>query len=184
MTLKEISNSILRNLIDLKKAYSKLLKINFDDPDYFFFNKMGSTLTNTLEDDGNVNNSYNNNNQKDDKIGVYLELKDMWKFLREHGIIDENFSIAQFDRIFYRGKKNIEEMFLVPDNIPRIQIYDYIYLMIKKSLRQFKNKYENFVKFSEKEKEIFEKHIQEKQSLKDINLIPNENEKKKFRYIF
>ena len=181
VTLKEISDSIMRNLTDLKKSFSKLLKINFDDPDYFFSNKMGSTFTNNLDDDGNINN---NNNQKDDKIGVYLELKDMWKFLREHGIIDENFSIAQFDRIFYRGKKNIEEMFLVPDNIPRIQIYDYIYLMIKKSLRQFKNKYENYVKFSQKEKEIFEKHIQEKNSLKDINLIPNENEKKKIDTYF
>ena len=180
LTLKEISNSILRNITDLKKSYSKLLKINIDDPDYFFFNKMGSTFTNNLNDDdgNNINTNNNNNNQKDDKIGVYLELKDMWKFLRENGIIDQNFSIAQFDRIFYRGKKNIEEMFLVPDNIPRIQIYDYIYLMIKKSLRQFKNKYENYVKFSQKEKEIFEKHIQEKNSLKDINLIPNEKEKK------
>ena len=184
-TYKEISNSILLNLTEIKKAYTKLLKINFDDPEFFFFQKIGSTFTNNLNDEdiGNTNNN-NNNNQKDDKIGTYLELKDMWKFLREHGIIDENFSIAQFDRIFYKGKKNIEEMFLVPEDIPRIQIYDYIYLMIKKSLRQFKNKYENFMKFTKKEKEILDKHIQEKNSLKDINLVSNETDNKNLELYF
>ena len=104
----------------------------------------------------------------DDKIGTCLELKDVWKFFRDYGIIGEDLTIAQFDRIFYRGKKNAEEMFLIPEELPRRNIYKFLELMVRKSEEKFKSVHEKFVKFTEKEENMYNKSIGKK-NLKGIN---------------
>jgi hypothetical protein len=104
----------------------------------------------------------------DDKIGTCLELKDIWKFFRDYGIIGEDLTIAQFDRIFYRGKKNAEEMFLIPEELPRRNIYKFLELMVRKSEEKFKSVHEKYVKFTEKEEKIYNKSIGKK-NLKGIN---------------
>ena len=104
----------------------------------------------------------------DDKIGTCLELKDIWKFFRDYGIIGEDLTIAQFDRIFYRGKKNSEEMFLIPEELPRRNIYKFLELMVKKSEEKFKSVHENYVKSTEKEENMYNKSILKK-NLKGIN---------------
>ena len=104
----------------------------------------------------------------DDKIGTCLELKDIWKFFRDYGIIGEDLTIAQFDRIFYRGKKNAEEMFLIPEELPRRNIYKFLELMVRKSEEKFKSVHEKYVKFTEKEEKIYNKSIGKK-NLKGMN---------------
>ena len=104
----------------------------------------------------------------DDKIGTCLELKDIWKFFRDYGIIGEDLTIAQFDRIFYRGKKNAEEMFLIPEELPRRNIYKFLELMVRKSEEKFKSVHEKYVKFTEKEENMYNKSIGKK-NLKGIN---------------
>lgn len=98
----------------------------------------------------------------DDKIGTCLELKDIWKFFRDYGIIGEDLTIAQFDRIFYRGKKNAEEMFLIPEELPRRNIYKFLELMVRKSEEKFKSVHEKYVKFTEKEENMYNKSIGKK----------------------
>ena len=104
----------------------------------------------------------------DDKIGTCLELKDIWKFFRDYGIIGEDLTIAQFDRIFYRGKKNAEEMFLIPEELPRRNIYKFLELMVRKSEEKFKSVHEKYVKFTEKEEYMYNKSIGKK-NLKGVN---------------
>ena len=104
----------------------------------------------------------------DDKIGTCLELKDIWKFFRDYGIIGEDLTIAQFDRIFYRGKKNAEEMFLIPEELPRRNIYKFLELMVRKSEEKFKTVHEKYVKFTEKEENMYNKSIVKK-TLKGVN---------------
>ena len=98
----------------------------------------------------------------DDKIGTCLELKEIWKFFRDYGIIGEDLTIADFDRIFYRGKKNAEEMFLIPEELPRRNIYKFLELMVRKSEEKFKLVHEKYIKFTEKEKHIYDKNISKK----------------------
>ena len=104
----------------------------------------------------------------DDKIGTCLELKEIWKFFRDYGIVGEDLTIADFDRIFYRGKKNAEEMFLIPEELPRRNIYKFLELMVRKSEEKFKSVHEKYIKFTEKEKNIYNKNISRK-SLYGVN---------------
>ena len=108
----------------------------------------------------------------DDKIGTCLELKEIWKFFRDYGIIGEDLTIADFDRIFYRGKKNAEEMFLIPEELPRRNIYKFLELMVRKSEEKFKLVYEKYRKFIEKEKNMYDKNIARK-SLYGVNNVSN-----------
>jgi hypothetical protein len=104
----------------------------------------------------------------DDKIGTCLELKEIWKFFRDYGIVGEDLTIADFDRIFYRGKKNAEEMFLIPEELPRRNIYKFLELMVRKSEEKFKSVHEKYIKFTQKEKNIYNKNISRK-SLYGVN---------------
>ncbi len=171
----QISNCLLRNIADLRRAYFHLLKINTEDPDFFFFNSRMQSASQAYDDletdlnNINTNNNNNNNNEKDDKIGTCIELKDLWKFLRDYGIAGEDLTLAQFDRLFYHGSKNIEEMFTIPEELPKEKIYDYIYYMIHKSIRQFKYKNEYFYKFEQKEKEILNEHLNKKKNENNDN---------------
>ena len=108
----------------------------------------------------------------DDKIGTCLELKEIWKFFRDYGIIGEDLTIADFDRIFYRGKKNAEEMFLIPEELPRRNIYKFLELMVRKSEEKFKLVHEKYLKFTEKEKNMYDKNISRK-SLYGVNNVNN-----------
>ena len=174
----QISNCLLRNISDLRRAYFHLMKINTEDPDFFFFNSRMQSASQAFEDletdlNNNINTNNNNNNEKDDKIGTCIELKDLWKFLRDYGIAGEDLTLAQFDRLFYHGSKNIEEMFTIPEELPKEKIYDYIYYMIHKSIRQFKYKNEYFYKFEQKEKEILNEHLNKKKNENNENIENN-----------
>ena len=94
-----------------------------------------NSLTN-LHNINSIETIYNND------LGFALEMKDMWKFLRESNILTSEFSIAQFNRIFFRGNKNYIEMFMCPEDLDEKYIYDYIYLMINKAKSDFGSKYQ------------------------------------------
>ena len=95
-------------------------KVVFENKQFQTKSKIQNNAKNTLIESVPLNPTF-----ADDKIGTCLELKDIWKFFRDYGIIGEDLTIAQFDRIFYRGKKNAEEMFLIPEELPRRNIYKF-----------------------------------------------------------
>jgi len=78
-------------------------------------------------------------------LAFAMELRDLWKFLRESNILSSEFTLAQFDRIFFKGPKNYIEMFMYPEEISnKSKIYDHIYMMILKAKEDF------FFKFRDK----------------------------------
>ena len=59
-------------------------------------------------------------------------------------------------------------MFLIPEELPRRNIYKFLELMVKKSEEKFKSVHENYVKSTEKEENMYNKSILKK-NLKGIN---------------
>lgn len=92
------------------------------------------------------NNQYTSSNMLE---GIYsndlafaMELRDLWKFLRESNILTAEFTLAQFNRLFFKGPKNYVEMFMYPEEITNnSRVYDYIYVMIAKAKEDFMVKY-------------------------------------------
>lgn len=95
------------------------------------FNSNINTLNFNPVTNNNLECAYNND------LGFAMEMRDLWKFLRDSNIISSEFSLAQFNRLFFKGKKNYIEMFMCPDDLDTKQIYDYIYWIIKKSKEDF-----------------------------------------------
>lgn len=93
----------------------------------------------------NLNEKEKNNSMTEgvynNDLGFCMEMKDMWKFMRESNILSSEFTLAQFNRIFFKGPKNFIEMFLCPEDLDQKLIYDYVYLMINKSREEFIGKY-------------------------------------------
>jgi hypothetical protein len=66
-------------------------------------------------------------------------MKDLWKFIRDSNILSIDFSLANFNRIYFRGPKNYIEMFLCPDEIKLYSkdYFDYVFTMVHKSKEDF-----------------------------------------------
>ena len=171
-------DNTLRFNLNLMKKETPGLKPSIKQEKSEVSHNINTSQSQNLSPDKNINNNVKQSNLiesiplnptfADDKIGTCLELKDIWKFFRDYGIIGEDLTIAQFDRIFYRGKKNSEEMFLIPEELPRRNIYKFLELMVRKSEEKFKSVHEKYVKFTEKEENMYNKSIAKK-NLKGVN---------------
>ncbi len=167
--LKEIDNILLRNLSLITHLYMYACgRENIKDAELGL-----STVTPSLIDTKNVFNN-NLNKKKDEKESkneveeekkenkedvidydnIYnndlyfcLDLQNFWKLIREVGLIDNNFSLADIDRIYYQNEKNYIDMFYIPDELnngvkeEEELIYDYLYQDINKNKINFENKY-------------------------------------------
>jgi hypothetical protein len=74
-------------------------------------------------------------------LGFAMEIKEFWRFLRDCNITGADFTLAQFNRLFYKGPKNYVEMFMVPEELDTKYLYEYIYKMIQKSKDEFSFKF-------------------------------------------
>jgi hypothetical protein len=121
--------------------------------------------TNFMEDNNNRQPSMTNLNEKEknssimegvynNDLGFCMEMKDMWKFMRESNILSSEFTLAQFNRIFFKGPKNYIEMFLCPEDLDQKLIYDYVYLMISKARDEFIGKYKYAIERAERLRRI------------------------------
>lgn len=130
---RDVENILLRYLSDMKAWYryyscrdglpSEIDNSQNRDPSSKFLNK-------DKEEEVILDNN---------DIGFAMEMKDLWKFMRDSNMISIDFSLASFNRIYSRGPKNYIEMFLCPDEIKLYskEYFDYIYQMIQKSRDDF-----------------------------------------------
>lgn len=168
-SLREVENILLRHLSEIKRwylYYTNKDKDSLKDGDGIFENSLKQTNTLNIYLD-----KYNKTDVEDKKkfqsgaailpnvekphtisdgiynndLGFCMELKDLWKFIRECKILSSDFTLAQFNRIFFKGPKNYIEMFMCPDDIDQKKLYDYIYLMINKSKKEFYTKHRQHV---------------------------------------
>lgn len=212
-SLKEIENILLRHLTEMKlwyKYYTNKDKegfnkdeINFTSINASVYNnaetsKTGNTFLPTIKEDGELNRkpSITNVNAINTSVleGIYnndlgfcMQLKDMWKFLRESNVLSSEFSLAQFNRIFFKGPKNYIEMFMCPEDLDQKHYYDYIYLMITKAKDDFMAKYKSYFEKNKRGGETGElineslfgkdsREIKEKDSLSNLNYQTSELE--------
>lgn len=149
----QMENVLQRISKDVKLIFNKLIKWEYGNTGIEnHFNKLD------IDEENNPNTELNetfisrDNNDithidatkylKDNSIGTCLEMKKVWKYFRENDIINYDFSIAEFNRLFYKSKKNLSEMFIIPEEIPARNQCEYIYTIIKKAMKKFNDKYE------------------------------------------
>ena len=176
-TEKEVENSLQRNMTEIRTWYFKLLKVELQEQDNFFMISRVQTNNNiNIEDElnlkydddinpqieslplnsqssPNIISPINPNSQNllnDNKIGTYLELRDVWKLFRDFGIISPELTIAKLDRNFYKNPKNSVEMFLFPNVNDKTKQYTLVYEMISKAIENFQNKHESYLQLEQK----------------------------------
>ena len=133
------------------------------------------TLSTERKNGNNSNNSNNNNEQGQneekkeiDFDNIYsndfsfcLTLKNLWKLIRDCGLISPEFNLAQINRIIYQNKDNYIDMFYIPilfekNNKNREQfdnIYDYLFQKMSKAKNDFDNKYKKLIEISSENNE-------------------------------
>ncbi|MCQ2819494.1 MAG: hypothetical protein MJ252_19705 [archaeon] len=160
-SLKEMDNVLLRNLSLISHLYlyacGKESVKDFDyatsgSPSMTFETK--SQFNNALVQSGKVPP----NEEKKDSIvlidSIYnndlyfcLDLKGLWKVLRESGIISADFTLAELNRTYYQNMNNYIEMFFLPEGTKeeseedKRRIYEYLLGSINKSKIDFYKKY-------------------------------------------
>ena len=139
-SLKEIKNILLRYLTDMKLWYKVYANKEYygEAIDIKEVKEKNSNIT--LSEDILKENGGDFININAD-IGFAMEMKDLWRFLRDCNILSADFTIANFNRLYYKGPKNYMELFMCPDEVDIKGYYDYLYTMIQKSKEDFIFKY-------------------------------------------
>lgn len=143
----DINNVLLRYISDLKifyKYYSGSCKDGLDklNDSNMLLTNLGKTDDESFKTTKEVvkmqtNNIVNKNiNLKESiiteglninaDIGYTMELKDIWKMLRDMLILSPEFTLADFNRSFYKGPRNYVEMFCIPDDLEEKDVYEFI----------------------------------------------------------
>ncbi len=166
-SLKEIENILLRLLTDMKIWYRYYTNGGTkDDALYSSANASIQVHDKTINEEkdkvrSNTNLASVNANNIDciynNDLGFCMELKDLWKFIRDSHILSSDFSLANFNRVFFKGPKNYIEMFMCPDDLETGSYYDYIYLMIGKAREEFFTKYKHVRKSEENDESSYSK---------------------------
>ena len=87
-------------------------------------------------------------NIRSDELSFCISMLDVWCFLRDGGILNENASICEFNRLFALSNNAFSESYQLPEDInePK-EIYDYIYKKIKETKNNFVYKYNDYFKY-------------------------------------
>ena len=150
-SLQDIQSLLLRYLSDIKawyKVYTNLKE-----------NEKMNEQDNKREESKNIRktsklskDSFNNLKGKDDQIiteglnlntdiGNAMDMKDLWRFIRESGVLNAEFSLADFNRLYFNGPRNFIEMYTIPEDIKDNQFYQYLFTMINVGKKHFLSKY-------------------------------------------
>lgn len=153
-SLKELDNVLLRNLSFITRIYNHALgKEYFRDADL-----LTSTISPSVTNDNKsqFNNAFGakQDNQQEERkdqsiiefdciynedLYFCLDLKGLWKLLREVGLVGLDLTLASFDRLYFNFTKNYIEMFYMAQTIPHEKTYDYLYQMILRRKMNFNN---------------------------------------------
>lgn len=154
-SLKEIDNILLRNLSFITRIYNHALgKESFRDAD-LVTSTISPSITN--ETKSQFNNPFGSKQEPqqeekkesfieydciyNDDLYFCLDLKGLWKLLREVGFITPDFSLVIINRLYFSFTQNYIEMFYIPNTLPHEKIYDYLYQTIHKRKMAFNNKF-------------------------------------------
>ena len=165
----EIENVILRQLSEIKKCYFILLKIasgelkDLEDMNSSKTVNQEKLKRKSTKRISNIKNLIGSNigqnniipeNPKSNDISFCISMKDIWNFFRDNNIINHDFTISDFDKIYYNGN-NYFNIYQIPDQINESsEIYKYMELLFNDIKVNFTYKYKNYIIYYYKEKEI------------------------------
>ena len=94
-------------------------------------------------------------NIRSDELSFCISILDLWFFLREGGVLNENVSICEFNRLFALGNNAFKEAYQIPEDInePK-EIYDYIYNKINETKNNFIYKYNKYFQYYYRDSKI------------------------------
>ena len=80
-------------------------------------------------------------------------MKDIWNYFRDFNIISKEFTICDFNRLFFNGENNHFDTYQIPEQLNESRdIYDYVNNIIKNSKKSFYFKYKKYLDFYYKKK--------------------------------
>ena len=130
----EIENIFLRNFTEIRRWYISTFKIEYETEE--IKNQKEKEL---LIPPYNINTN---------KSYFCMELKDLWRFFRDVGITNIDFTFAEFDRLFYNEGNNQLKMFFIPEDITdREEIYNFLIHQVMDSKINFVNKYKTYIEY-------------------------------------
>ncbi len=199
-----LDHILLRNLTDIFHWYNLIIgKENIKDIEFgtsfaTMTNNEAKSISSIQTPKVPINNLVNINKESEEKnkennlvnmdydlnndLKFCMELNQLWLFLRDTiGIIDIDFTIVDFDRIFFNGSKNYIEMFYIPPDINNNneEIYKFLYETLNKEKHDFKSHYFQYIHCQQPN--IFE---QGKRIIKDIHNKKNIILQRTFHEIF
>ena len=199
-----LDHILLRNLTDIFHWYNLIIgKENIKDIEFgtsfaTMTNNEAKSISSIQTPKVPINNLVNINKESEEKnkennlvnmdydlnndLKFCMELNQLWLFLRDTiGIIDIDFTIVDFDRIFFNGSKNYIEMFYIPPDINNNnkEIYKFLYETLNKEKHDFKSNYFQYIHCQQPK--IFE---QGKRIIKDIHNKKNIILQRTFHEIF
>ena len=162
----EIENVLLRSLTDIKKMYSNIIKMNIidKDPDDPNSSRLIPKEVTSPEPSPKGHKHHKKPPQpvkviqhklfeisesiKTTDLSFCLCLKDIWRFLRDNGMISGDVTICDFDRLFFTNRDNYYEAFHIPELLTTAKdIFNYLYDSLSESKMNFINKYKKYIEY-------------------------------------
>lgn len=155
----EINNALLRLLSEMRSWYRYYSGLANMDPEDFRMRMSSTEQVKAFQSHKtmSVTKGFKREKEKEvineapiktecinDDIGYLLNMYYLWKFIRDSGITGVDFTLADFNRCFYSGKKNYTNYFTIDESNKGEngeKIYKNIYLSIRKSKKIFEEKY-------------------------------------------
>ena len=148
------SKLIIRD--DLKPLDSPNTKKKSNSLNKSSIKKVGKQVTNPTVLSINTNKKNKiEDNIRSDELSFCISILDLWFFLREGGVLNENVSICEFNRLFALGNNAFKEAYQIPEDInePK-EIYDYIYNKINETKNNFIYKYNKYFQYYYRDSKI------------------------------
>lgn len=162
----EIENVLLRSLTDIKKLYSNIIKMNImdKDPDDPNSSRLIPKEIVSPEPSPKGHKHHKKPQQpvkvtppklfeisesiKTTDLSFCVCLKDIWRFLRDNGMISADVTICDFDRLFFTNEDNYYEAFHIPELLSTAKdIFNYLYDSISESKINFICKYKKYIEY-------------------------------------
>lgn len=134
-SMNEIYNIYLRNMTEMRRWYLSSIQT---EPEPLTDEEKKKREEDMLKPPVCVNSN---------KVYRCMEIKNLWRFFRDVGIFERQFSISEFNRVFFQNTGNQLELFFVPEELEGQDIYNYLIYVVTDSKINFSNKNKPFVDY-------------------------------------
>lgn len=152
-SISEIYNVLLRYVSDIKNWYKIYSNSNKESIDKYTSESKDEQIKQVATNKRSVMFKDSNKEKEtlfidgvniNNDIGYSMEMADVWSFIRDCGIVSQDFTLANFNRIFYKGSRNFIEYYIIPEDIKTDEeTFEYLYSSFTSNKSIFENKYKS-----------------------------------------